>query len=498
MNRICLGAILLVITQFCIAQKTSNKSKSIRAYGKSDQENFKALGLNWILSPSSMDALTKGLDLLGSGDWKPALKYFDNITASQDSSFIPAYYYREVCYYVGHQIFSNKSRNNSGILHKKLSGKTFTGEMSIYSDLWNLYIPGNHNRQVNPLLEITPPLTSYSQYFLQYADNIKPESRDLLRKSFSCLFIGNIEESISLANKSLQVEQSVCALYLKALAFQINSKHDSAFLLFDKIVKEDRGILEAHENLAIYKSRLNDRVGAIRHLNALNQIAPANPNVWRMSGLLKFEMQDYFGAILDLSKYLKADSTDFECLKHRAIALFETKDYQGALKDLDRTLSISINDLSVYFYKSDSYFKLGDSAKSVKVLRDAKPIFSFDLSLNLRLADKLIEVNETREAQKIIDNATLLIRVNNFKGDYTYEANVVQCKLYIRKGNHEKALQKLNSLIINEGEQPGYLFLRAKVYLLKNENTHARIDLEKLVKAGFKPALELYNNVKLN
>lgn len=434
-----------------------------------------------------------GLNSLAKGNWKPALKFFNQVIEF-DSTFLPAYYFRFSCYEIGNKLsFSNeKTIKDFNYVIKKLS----KSNREIYMDLWDVYVPNKtHSRKNNPLLEIAPPFFLLSSYIVDHQSELKAESFDLLKESASSLLAARPFDALTLNSKAQNIELSTSGLYMKAVTFQLIFQHDSAFYFYNELLKKDERIIEAHENLALYKHQLNDRIGALKHLISLNSIEPNSPIIWCFSGMLKIQLQDYYGAIVDLTKYLKVDSVDFDCLKQRAIAAYEVKDYSSSLKDLDRAIKISNHDLDIFLYQSENYLHLGDSSKCIKVLLDAEKVFSFNQQLDLFTADKLVEVNKTRQAQEIVDRVIRVLLLNNFNKQYLYQANVIQCKIYLRKGNTKKAIEELNSFIKRDGEQLDYLFLRAKIFLLQGEKDKAKADLEKLIGADFKPALNLYQGL---
>lgn len=475
------------------AQRNDLHGNSKKDFNNSIRENFDELGFEWALPQPAQALMHSGLNSLAKGDWKPALNFFNQVIEF-DSTFLPAYYFRFSCYEIGKKVsFSNeKTVKDIEYVFKKLSKLN----REIYMDLWDVYVPNKtHSRKNNPLLEIAPPFFLLSSYIVDHQGELKAESLDYLKKSASSLLAARPLDALTLNSKAQNIELSTSGLYLRAVTFQLIFQHDSAFYIYNEMLKRDERIIEAHENLALYKHKSNDRNGALKHLISLNSIEPNSPNIWRFSGMLKIQLQDYYGAIVDLTKYMKVDSADFDCLKQRAIAEYEVKDYASSLKDLDRAIKISNHDLDLFLYKSECYLSLGDSSKCIKVLLGARKVFSFDQRLDLFTADKLVEINKTRQAQEIVDRVIGVVLHNNFNKQYLYQANVIQCKIYLRKGNTKKAIEELDAFIKNDGEQFDYLFLRAKIFLLQGEKEKAKADLEKLIRADFKPALTLYQGL---
>ncbi len=499
MIRLLILVVAISTTGQAIAQRKDVPGIKREYYSNTIKKNFERLGIEWKLPPQGKDLMHNGLNSLGKGEWRRALKLFSQVIEF-DSTFIPAYYFRISCYEIGEKLLlingglplsTDKTFKDVDHVIKKLS----RSNMRIYMDLWDVYVPDNvHSRKDNPLLEVAPPFLLLSNYLVAHRAELNPESFNYLKKSASSLLSGSPIDAIALNNKALEIERSTSGWYMKAFAFQLISQHDSAFHLYNKILTKDDRVIEAHENLALYKHQLNDRSGVLRHLSYLNNIEPNSPDVWRFSGMLKAQVQDYYGSIQDLTKYLEVDPKDIDCLKQRAVSAYEVKDYSSTLKDLDRAMKISRN-VDIFLYLSETYLAMGDTSKCIQVLRDAEKIYPSHKQLDLFTADKLVEVNKTRQAQEIVDRIIKVVTDNDLNRGYLYKANAIQCKIYLRDGNQAKALQSLNSFIAIDGEQLDYLFLRAKIFLSQGEKDKAKIDLEKLVKADFGPAVALYNSL---
>ena len=57
----------------------------------------------------------------------------------------------------------------------------------------------------------------------------------------------------------------------------------------------------------------------------MNRIQPGSEVTWRLSGLIKNGLKDYYGAIIDFTRCIKMDSFDIEILNARAIARWKSK-----------------------------------------------------------------------------------------------------------------------------------------------------------------------------
>jgi tetratricopeptide (TPR) repeat protein len=485
-------AIALTIFGQTIAQKADFQNDTNQEYNDALRENLEKLGVNWPLPPSAQALMNSGLNLLVNGEWKPALDFFTQVI-DLDSTFIPARYFRYSCYYIGNKS-SNKQAYKDFDYVRDHVNPSF---QKTYMRLWNIYIPNKfHPSRTNSTTQIFPPLLLLSDYLLQHRSSVKAESFEYLRQSASAILAGRPHDAFRINNQAQNIESTSCGLYLKALTFHLNAQLDSAFYFYSELIRIDNRVIEAHQELAFFKQLINDNDGALQHLNYLNSLELNSPYLWRYCGMMRFQLEDYHGAIQDLTKYLQVEPNDFDCLKKRAIAAYEVKDYNSSLKDLIRAEEIFDKDLDIFLYQSENYLHIGDSIMCIKILQNATKTFSFNQQLDLFTANKLVEVNKIRKAQQIIDRVSAIVLLNNFNKEYLYQARVIQCKIYLKSGDTQRALDALNSFINKDGEQMDYLFLRANIFLVLGEKDKAKSDLEKLVKqTDFKPARTLYNSL---
>jgi tetratricopeptide (TPR) repeat protein len=486
---------LIIISGVVVPALAQNKLLPVRqwnTYDTATKENFKKLGFDWALPLPIQEAMDDGLQSLSAGDWKLALKSFDKVIEF-DSTFIPAYYYKYSCFEISKRRLSQEEYKNLILVNEQIPNYS---DRDIYMDLWDLFIPNKqYPRRNRFMLEIAPPLSNLSKYLVEHLGDANMESSPYLNRGLSFIMTAKPKEALIQINKAIKIDSSICSLYLKAMTFQFMTRHDSAYFFYEKILKKDETIIDAHENLALYKNQIGNKIGALHHLNCLNKLHPGSSSVWHFSGLLKVLLQDYYGAIIDLTKYIKLDPENFDCLKQRAVAQFEVKNYNGAIHDLESALKISNKNLEVYLYLSENYFQLGDSAMSIKVLRNAEKLYYFDQRLDLFTADKLVDINKVVRAQEILNRVTRGLSSEKPNKSYLRQSNLIQCKIYLKKGTPEKAIERLSSLINIEEEHDDYLLLRAKAFLMSGNKTQAKADLEKLMQNNFKPAIDLYNSL---
>ncbi|HTH57175.1 MAG TPA: tetratricopeptide repeat protein [Cyclobacteriaceae bacterium] len=324
-------------------------------------------------------------------------------------------------------------------------------------------------------------IQNFSTYLVKTGYGLKDETFANLKKGFCLLLIDKYKESIDATNTAQKLDPTACGLYLKALGFQFNKKHDSAFYYFKKTAEIDPEIFDVHKNLAIYHTELKNWKGAMTHLSKMRQLQPRSQVTWRLSGLIKAQLKDYYGAIIDLTRYLKYDTTDEAVLHNRAVVRYQIDDFKGAIDDYQKLKQLR-NDIAFDIEISDCFFLLKDTASAIEVLRSALAKDPRNNTLKLELADKLAEAHRVDEARR------LLKQVDIYYNRFSPLPNYVSCHLYFVEGKIAKASSELSDLIQKHGECDSCLLLRAKIYLKEDKAELAKKDLIKLKAMHFKKA----------
>ena len=116
-------------------------------------------------------------------------------------------------------------------------------------------------------------------------------------------------------------------------------------------------------------------------------------------------------------------------------------------------------------------------------------------AFELFFAEKLVDVGKPAQAEEHIARVRKLGLIASTGGHYLRLANVIECKMHLKNDKPEKALSRVNSFIVEDGEQNDYIFMRAKIFLALDDKVRAKADLEKLIAAGYEPAKELYKGL---
>lgn len=243
-------------------------------------------------------------------------------------------------------------------------------------------------------------IQNVANYLVRFGYGLNEEAFVNLKKGYCLLLIDRNAEALSSISNAQAIEPSATVYYLKAVAFRMAARHDSAMNNYTKALALDPNIFDANKNLAIYKSELNDWKGAYAHLKNMNRIQPGATLTWRLSGLIKYGLKDYYGAIIDLTKYIKVDTADYICLKTRAAARFEIEDYKGAIGDYNDVLQ-TVQNPELYMLIAESYFYMKDQ-KALSILKEGVTKYPGNYDIKLVLAERLADFKFSDEAKSIV------------------------------------------------------------------------------------------------
>ena len=79
------------------------------------------------------------------------------------------------------------------------------------------------------------------------------------------------------------------------------------------------------------------------------------------SGNVKYELDDYRGAIQDYNKAIELNPKDEIAYYNRGNAKSKLEDYHGAIQDYNKAIELNPNDKDAYNFRGIAKFKLGDT-----------------------------------------------------------------------------------------------------------------------------------------
>ncbi len=167
-------------------------------------------------------------------------------------------------------------------------------------------------------------------YLSRFGRSLDENALNNIQKAFCLMFVSRFQDALTALNYAMNIQPSAPVYYFKGLLFESYPIfQDSAINNFEKALAFDKNMFDVNKKLAIYKYKHLDWKGAYGHLREMNRIQPGSEVTWRLSGLIKNGLKDYYGAIIDFTRCIKMDSFDIEILNARAIAWMEVEDSQG-------------------------------------------------------------------------------------------------------------------------------------------------------------------------
>jgi tetratricopeptide (TPR) repeat protein len=223
------------------------------------------------------------------------------------------------------------------------------------------------NRQID--------LQSASHYLMRNIFGLPDEASAPLKKAY-CLIVQNkYQDALTNLNQSIALQPSACAYLLKATTFEYLEKHDSSLVYLDKTLAIDNDIFEAHKKRAIYRSSLRDWRGATADFIAMEKLQPESTITYKLRGQLKSALNDHYGAIIDLTRYLKSDSFNVEILKLRANSNYHVGNYKLYRDDYKMLLEIDTSKIDYHQGLYVAHMLLKDTTSAASALAECAKVF---------------------------------------------------------------------------------------------------------------------------
>jgi tetratricopeptide (TPR) repeat protein len=191
-------------------------------------------------------------------------------------------------------------------------------------------------------------LYAASNYLMRNIYGLTDEAAAPMRKAYCLIVKDEYKEALSNLDKSLKFEPSASAFLLKAITFEYLQQHDSSLFYLEKTLAIDNDIFEAHKKRAIYRSAVMDWRGATADFMAMQRIQPESMITFKLRGQLKAALNDHYGAIIDLTRYLKSDSFNVDILRLRANANLQVKNYKLYREDYKTLVELDTAELEYH------------------------------------------------------------------------------------------------------------------------------------------------------
>jgi tetratricopeptide (TPR) repeat protein len=356
----------------------------------------------------------------------------------------------------------------------------------------NLYMTGH--AQMNRRIDIQ----TAAAYALRFSYGLNENALIHFKKGFCFLMTERYSVATDHFSKAAAIEASATIYYLKAVTFEHSEKHDSAFVYYDKALKLDNEIFDAHKKRGIYRHQLNDWKGAYADFNEMIKQQPEVYGTYRLRAMIKYNMKDYYGAIIDFTKYLKTDSTRAEVYKSRANCRFEIKDYAGSNDDFRQALKFDSTDFVVYVGIADNHLLLQDTMQALATLDKLAALTPYDVTPVLKRIEIYTAMKHWNSALQLISFALKTSETYPFYlADPQALASVFHYRgeIYFHQAKYKEALKNLSRSIDIKPFQISR-YLRAKCYLALGDKQKAKDALEALAAERFKDAALLLDGVK--
>lgn len=334
-------------------------------------------------------------------------------------------------------------------------------------------------------------LQSLANYLLRNGYGLKDESFALIKKSFCLMVAKNEEAALQVASQAELLEPSSTIYYTRAVIYEHLRKHDSAFYDYGKALRYDKDIFDAHKKRGIYWYELKNYPKSYEHFNAMFRLQPESPVAYRLRGLVRSNEGDFKGAIDDLAKFLKTDSTDDEALRTSAVSKIKLGNNRGANEDLRKILYFDTENWTMYEDVAINYLTLGDTAKAITILELYAHNHGHALFPHVEIARIHIARKQWAEAKARIET-TRRIPPLLFSIRQSCELYYFRGFIHFQEAEYDKAIEQFNSSlnIVTNYQEANYY--RALAYHKKGELRKALNDLKPLKAAKYKDAEALY------
>ncbi len=321
------------------------------------------------------------------------------------------------------------------------------------------------------------------EYISRTIYGLSEESIVPVKKGFCLLAVDDKEKAVEEFSKSIQAQPSGLAYFLKGLAFEHLGKHDSAFLNYDKALLHDRDIFDAHKKLGIYRSELNDWKRAYTHFNEMERIEPSLIVTYRLRAQVRLKYNDYYGIIIDLTKFISKDTTDAKVYMMRGFSQYSVKNYSMARDDYKKSIQLDSGIYSNYHYVVETLLQLKDTVSALHYINKCDrrlglefPLFNTHIRINIQRKN-FDKANE--DLKLVLDGKRYQFTPEQFSVLH-YLDGMVQYRL-MEKKDAMRSLEK--SLKLNPDNEEA-LFLRSKIRIEQGQVEEAKKDLIRLSNKG--------------
>jgi tetratricopeptide (TPR) repeat protein len=333
------------------------------------------------------------------------------------------------------------------------------------------------------------------QYVTRTMFGLSESAMTLLKKGFCFLAVGKNYRAINQFSQSLTIERSAVSYFLIALAQEHIGEHDSAFNNYQRALKIDKDIFDAHKKVAIYFSVASNFRKAYEHFEHMVRLEPSLPVTYRLRSQIRLQFKDYYGTMLDLNKFIAKDTTNAEVYAMRGFSLYSLGNYREAKPDLERAIRLDSTKSSNYNLLVETLLHLKDTAQAFACILTCERRMQLDPSLFIVKIRLLIEAKNIEKASKLIESVMGTVKLINFSHADMVSLYVLDSKVDYARNHLKSALKKVNNALEITPKNDEGLFLRAKILIKQGENEQARKDLLMLTEKGYAGSKELLSAI---
>ena len=351
------------------------------------------------------------------------------------------------------------------------------------------------------LLESQTGFQSAGRYLLNNSRSLNQEVLVDLKRAYGEMVSGEYTHSLRTILHAERIQPSATMWYMKGLVCDKLREYDSALRYYDLALKLDNNIYEAHKRRGYYRSVIGDSKGAFEDLNEMKRIMPGSYSVFRLSGEIKYSLHDYYGAILDLTKFLKHDSANTEVLIIRSTCRSRVLDYAGANSDLEKVI-VADSTIDVYNDMFINCLQAKDTLGAKDILIRASLHHTMTFADYVAIADAYYLVKDWTALEAACKTARGFLK--NTPNQYFVSSTHLAVRLtYLdvlvafHAKRYEDCIRDASWVVRND---PAFkmemMYYRGLSHLALGENRKAKLDLEEPAQAFFADAKKHFDSIK--
>ena len=178
-------------------------------------------------------------------------------------------------------------------------------------------------------------------------DKNNPEFLKLL--SFTELQIGNLDESIRIINKAIDLKKENAEFYLiRGFAYMRNLDYKLAITDFEKTININPALKDAYLNIGVIYSELKEFNKSLKYLSKVVDIDQNDYRAYLNIAYIKSEMNNYDEALNEINKSIKINESNLNAYLLRGNFYKELKQFKLSMADYNKIILDSKNDQKIH------------------------------------------------------------------------------------------------------------------------------------------------------